>query len=384
MSQVSRKVRTPQLPLYSEIRQLLRIWDGESMAAVHGLLQTMQEQVGTPRSPMNWSNPESWIDKRLDGDHARLARKIFAESNGGINPRHVYGHYLFINNNDLLVKNVFGDYQLSPRGRAFLENDDHLLRELDELEGIPQLLAILAGKTRAKRNALLPEWQAFLREHSGFCAPATTRETLRLRLANLIERGYCDREGLHYIITKNGIDYADSFTAANFDRKREVVQAVKSYNTAQLQLLQNHLATLSPHQFEHLILEFLAALGYEDIQIIRESGSQGFEVVAHTSFGIAEVVEVFHLLRQLDNTGIAALARLQEALTRYGCSRGTLLSLGKFTKECREAAEKGLPSLRLFDGDHFLALLAENRLGIRLQQLQIMQFDEEYFTRDNT
>ena len=53
--------------------------------------------------------------------------------------------------------------------------------------GLPQPLAILATKTRAKRGDLLPEWGQFLREHSNFGTASTIKDTLRRRLVNLME-----------------------------------------------------------------------------------------------------------------------------------------------------------------------------------------------------
>ncbi len=72
------------------------------------------------------------------------------------------------------------------------------------------MLTILATKTRAKRADLLPEWGEFLHEHSKFGTTSTIRDTLRRRLANLIERGLVSREGNSYVIEQKGIDYAAS------------------------------------------------------------------------------------------------------------------------------------------------------------------------------
>jgi restriction system protein len=48
-----------------------------------------------------------------------------------------------------LVADSEGLYRLSERGQRFLNKDPSILRELDEAEGILQLLLILAPKTRA-------------------------------------------------------------------------------------------------------------------------------------------------------------------------------------------------------------------------------------------
>ena len=81
-----------------------------------------------------------------------------------------------------MIVDSAGVYRLSERGKDFLNNDPATLRELDDAEGILQLLLILAAKTRAKRGDLLPEWSEFLKENSKFDAASTIRDTLWCRL----------------------------------------------------------------------------------------------------------------------------------------------------------------------------------------------------------
>jgi len=384
MGKQTLKVRTPQFPLYSEVRHLLEIFDGVSQSAIKKMLKTIDDQTGTPRQPVDWTDPQSWIQKRLSGESAILAQRIWQGSNNQVNPRHVYGSYLFINNNGLLADNVFGVYQITPRGQAFLDNDPKLLAEIDDSEGIPHLLRILAGKTKARRRDLLPEWSDFLREHSHFGTQATIRDTLRRRLNNLAERGYVSREGVTYLITKKGLDYADQFTQAGLDQKRDVVRAIKAFNQEQMQKLSSLLAFMHQRDFEFLVQELLESMGYEDIQITKESGRKGVEMTAVIQFGISTLPEVIHVRRYQTSTGRPALEQLREAIARHNCLRGTLVTLGRFTRECKEAslAADALP-VKLIDSKHLLQLLSENKIGITSQSVTLYHIDEEYFSSSN-
>ena len=384
MGKQTLKVRTPHFPLYSEVRHLLQIFVGISQSVVKKMLKTIEEQTGTPRHPVDWTEPSSWIQKRLSGEAAVLAQRIWQESKNEVNPRHVYGSYLFINNNGLLTDNVFGVYQLTPRGQAFLDSDPKLLEEIDDNEGIPHLLGILAGKTTPRRRDLLPEWRDFLREHSHFGTQATIRDTLRRRLNNLVERGYVSREGVAYLITKKGLDYAEHFTRADLDQRRDVVRAIKAFNQEQMQKLNSLLAFMHQRDFEFLVEELLESLGYEDITITKESGSKGVEVTAFIQFGISTVPEVIHVRRFQSSTGRPALDQLRQAITRHNCRRGTLITLGRFTRECKEAAmaAEELP-VKLIDAKHLLLLLREHRIGVAEQSVSLYHIDEEYFSSSN-
>lgn len=381
MSKQTLKVRTPQFPLYSEVRHLLQIFEGVAQSTIKTMFKSIDEQTGTPRQPVDWTDPESWIQKRLTGDSAVLAQRIWQESNQEVNPRHVYGAYLFINNNGLLSNNVFGVYQATPRGQAFLASDPKILAEIDDQEGLPYLLRILAGKTTARRRDLLPEWSDFLREHSHFGTQATIRDTLRRRLNNLVERGYVSREGVNYLITKKGLEYAEQFSQADLDQKRDIVRSIKAFNQEQMHKLSSLLAFMQQRDFEFLVMELLESMGYEDIKTTRESGSKGVEVTASIQFGISTVPEVIHVKRYQNSTGRPALDQLREAVARHECFRGTLITLGRFTRECKEAALKtDNLQVKLIDGKNLLALLSENNIGVNRQAVTLYHIDEEYFS----
>ncbi len=384
MSKQTLKVRTPQFPLYSEVHHLLQIFEGITQSAIKAMLKSIGEQTGTPRQPVDWTNPKSWIQKRLSGESAVLAKRIWQESNQEVNPRHVYGSYLFINNNGLLSDNVFGVYQITSRGQAFLDSDPKLLAEIDDNEGIPNLLRMLAGKTKARRRDLLPEWSDFLREHSHFGTQATIRDTLRRRLNNLLERNYVSREGVTYLITKKGLDYAEQFTQADLEQKRDVVRAIKAFNQEQMQKLSSLLAFMHQRDFEFLVMELLESMGYEDIKITKESGSKGVEVTASIQFGISTVPEVIHVKRYQTTTGRPALDQLREAVTRHNYMHGTLITLGRFTRECKESAlSPDALSMKLIDGKHLLMLLSENKIGVTKQSISLYNLDDEYFSSSN-
>src|SRR5690606_3756287 len=156
-----------------------------------------------------------------------------------------------------------GVYRLTERGRAFLEGDEGTIREIDDVEGIGELLSMLATKTRAMRGDLLPEWGDFLREYSKFGTPSTIKDALRRRLLTVGERGWVERDGITYVITPAGLEYAASFAQSGaVGPKRQVMQAITAYNRTQQQNLREFLASMPPTQFEHLVRDLLEAMGY--------------------------------------------------------------------------------------------------------------------------
>ncbi|MDP9309326.1 MAG: restriction endonuclease [Chloroflexota bacterium] len=377
------KVRVPAFPTYTEVRTLLPILDGVAKSAVLDMLNAIFEQTGTPQDPVDWTDPNAWIDERLTGAEADLAHRIWEESKSTVNPRHMRGSYWLINRYELLVPDTAGVYQRTDRGKAFAANDVAIVREIDEAEGLLQLLTILATKTRARSADLLPEWGDFLREYSNFGTTSTIKDTLRRRLLNLVERGLVAREGQAlYVITPDGINYAAPGTRARNDPKRDVLQAIAAFNDSQRRALRERLGQMHPYRFEHLVRELLEAMGYDDVQVTRASGDRGVDVVATVQFGITTITEVVQVKRHQASIGRPVLDQLRGALPYHKAIRGTIITLGTFSSGCKDAAlYPGAAPIGLIDGNRLLDLLYEHKIGLKERPATLYELDEEFFTR---
>jgi len=187
-------VHTPVFPLYSEVRSLMKILQNEvSKSDLLKFMSAVWDQTGTPQNPVDWSDPDQWIEERLTAKNKQIAQLIWTGSNKAINPRHVYGSYLFINGFRLLIPDSSDLLRITEKGAKFLNEDSVAVREIDEAEGMPKLLSILAAHSPAKRGDLLSEWGEFLLNNSKYGTKSTISDTLRRRILNLIERGYIIR-----------------------------------------------------------------------------------------------------------------------------------------------------------------------------------------------
>lgn len=378
-------VRTPLFPLYSEVQLLTKILDGVSKNGVWGMIKALFDQAGTPQANVDWSQPNEWIDQRLEGAHKELAKKIWADSQGAVNPRHIYGSYLFINTYLLLAPDAEGTYQVTPEGNAFISNDPKVLRKLDEEEGLPQLLSILAAHSPAKRGDLLDEWSEFLLENSNYGTVSTFKDTLRRRLLNLVERGYVAREGNTYTITDNGIAYAAFAGPEEVQRPHlAVLGAIKNYNDAQTKELRERLEKMNPYRFEMLIKDLLEAMDYEDVVVTKQSGDKGVDVLASFQFGITQIKEVVQVKRHKGNITRPVLDQLRGALPYHAAIRGTIITTGGFAQGCKDAALfPGAAPITLIDGDKVIELLLKHGVGVKKKPQTLIEIDESYFAGDD-
>lgn len=377
MNRSETKVRIPLLPPYSYVKDLLKVYEDTPKATVYGMMQSIWEQTGTPQDPVDWSNPDSWIDERLEGEQAAFARRLWEESAHTINPRHIHGSYLFINKYDLARPDEDGLFQITRQGQEFLKGTSGIVRAIDESEGLIKLLQIMVPKPAVRRGDLLEEWGDFLRKYSNFGTDSTIKDTLRRRLKNLVERKYVRREGNKYCITPYGIKYAGK---ASDSAQQELVRAINIYNSKRREALRERLSKMDPHRFEVLVAELLEAMGYEDPTVTKASGDKGVDVVATIQFGITTITEFVQVKRHQSNIQRSVLDQLRGSLPYHKAIRGTIITLGDFSSGCKEAALfPGAAPITLINGEKLLDLLIENQIGVRTRPLDMYDIDEEFF-----
>ncbi len=142
-------VPPPRAPTYADIGTAVRLLEGVPAKRVRDMMNAMFEQAGSAHSRVDWSDPDRWIDQRLSGELRTLARKVWEGSGKTLNPRYLYGHYVFINRLKLLEP-VGGIYRLGERGRRFLAGDKAILQELVTLRSSKRRPSRIAPDTESE------------------------------------------------------------------------------------------------------------------------------------------------------------------------------------------------------------------------------------------
>ncbi len=377
-------VKTPLFPTYSEVQTLMKIWrDSVARSSVLKLIYTLLDLTGTPQDPVDWSEPDKWIVERLSGQERDLATRIWLESNKTVNPRHVYGSYLFIGTHKLLLPDSNNIYRVSDAGELFLRSDPETLKRIDAEEGIPKILEMLALQSPAKRGDLIQEWGNYLREFSNYGTTSTIKDTLRRRLQNLVDRELVIRDGNHYSISPEGSAYVSAIASpAVVKPALQLVGAIKKFNDTQLVALREHLAQMDPYQFEVLVKDLLDAMDYDNVTVTKQSGDKGVDVVADFEFGITQVREVVQVKRQTGSITRPVLDQLRGALPYHQAIRGTIITLGTFAKGCKEAAlYPGAAPITLIDGNKLIELMIKHEVGVKKQSHTVYELDVDQLGR---
>ncbi len=371
----SRRVRIPYFPTYREVRHLLVIWSGRSKSLVAGLHSTLAQLRGTPQNPVNWTDPDTWIPEKLSGGIHDLAMAIWTKSNRDVNPRHTYGHWLLVQQYDLLQADSNGKLLLTDHGRDFINHQGGPAEMLvDRQEGLLELLTMVSESESVQFGGLVDVWAEYLDQCSGFRTESTIRDTLGRRLKNLLDRGLISREYTKYSITKLGNEYLKrSEISCEPDERQQIRKLSKRCELSVKRDLLDYLQKMDPTAFERLIGHLLEKMNYQNVEVFGRSGDGGVDVIAEIKLGITSVREVVQAKRHRQTVQRKVLDALRGSLHRFDAVRGTIVTTSRFSKgTVKEASSKGAAPITLIDGDKLVNLLIEHGIGIHKRVVEVL------------
>jgi restriction system protein len=383
-------IKIPLYPPYSTITTLLKILQGRSVAEFKSMWTNIWDLRGTPQNTVDWTDPDTWIEQRLKGKDKMMALAIWQNSQKRVNPRWTRGDQ-FLMNGYKLIDDVNGSYEVTDRGNIFISGKDNAVaREIDEQEGLFQLLLQAAALSKGKRADFLPEWQAYLDANSNVKKDSVAKDYLRRRLVNLWDRNYLKREGNNYQITEEGLVYlnASNLTTQNQTQSKLTLlsREMEQFKQEQRKMLRIFLENVSPVQFEQVVKDLLIAIGYEDVLVTSPTNDKGVDVTAVSQQGITTVKEVIQVKRFVKgNVGRPVLDSLRGSLHRFDEFQGSIITLSDFAQGAKDAAyEKGAAPITLINGEKLIDLLIQYNLVIKKKTFDYFVVDEDYFVQADT
>lgn len=380
-------VRIPFYPIYESLAVLLPILQGVERTEYTGLNGKIWQLTGTPQSNLDWTDPDSWIPERLDGKQEKLAMKIWKQSDGKVNPRHMTGHWLLASNYGLLEDDVEGFLVVTEKGKDFIEHPDGgTEQDIDDQEGLLKILSLVAQTSPVSFGELLDPWGQYLASESHVKSDSSIRERLRARLRNLLHRGLLERSGRSYLITENGLNYLDiagyGEGGSETEEDKKITSLIHAQHTSVRDAIRELLAEIDPIVFEHLVKDLLEAMGYEDVEVTSPTGDKGVDVLGKIELGITSVREVVQVKRHVKNIQRNVLDALRGSLHRFGAVRGSIITTGDFSSGTKKAAfEPGASPITLISGDKLIDLLIEHGLGVTKRKLEVWELDSKTFQR---
>lgn len=374
---------TPGLSTYGEARAFLKIINGVPFDLITQMRARIWEQVGTPQNNIDWTQPDEWIPERLNSPEREIALKIWRESGGVVNPRHIRGTWYFVKNHDLIKTDNNGNIEITGDGTIFLNAEtSEVVTRIDRYEGLLNVLQAVSEHNPGKRSDILPAYIEFCNAHTNYRSESVYKSSLYDRMVNLIDRGLVERRGnILFQITDKGINYLQTVSQLIPGRmintkQNELSSMVRNITQDAKQTLLDYLLHMAPYKFEKLVGLLLEEIGYNNIKVTSQSNDKGVDVIGDISMGISSVHEVVQVKRHAGSINRKIVDLLRGSLHRFDAIRGTIITTGTFATGAKKAAlERNAAPITLIDGEKLLDLLVEHEIGITKQNVAIYEFD---------
>jgi restriction system protein len=154
---------------------------------------------------------------------------------------------------------------------------------------------------------------------------------------------------------------------------------VQRHNQQVKDELLRRLREVDPTEFEHLVSRLLAEMGFEDLEVTKRSHDGGIDV--RGTLVVAGVVRTRMAIqakryKEGNNVGPHVVTQLRGSLLPN--EQGLVVTAADFTSAAKkEACHPQKQPIDLMDGAHFVDLLVEHRIGVKREDIAILELDEE-------
>ncbi len=156
---------------------------------------------------------------------------------------------------------------------------------------------------------------------------------------------------------------------------------IEKQNTLVKDSLHKKLMEMDPYQFEFLVADLLKAIGYENVEVTKQSGDKGIDVSAHLTLdGVTNVKTVIQVKRYKTGNNIPGSVVTQLRGSAEVDQRGLIITTSKFTKDAKQEAQapNKMP-VSLINGEKLVSLLISKGIGVKKEMVTIHSIDTEYF-----
>lgn len=145
--------------------------------------------------------------------------------------------------------------------------------------------------------------------------------------------------------------------------------------------------SMTPTQFEQLIVDLLLAMGYGGGdrsmgERIGKSGDGGIDgIINEDALGLDAVYIQAKRYAPDSKVGRPALQAFVGSLTGEGANKGVFVTTSDFSKEAKDYLNKVQHRIVLINGDRLARLMIQHEVGVRARKTYVLRsVDEDYFT----
>lgn len=140
------------------------------------------------------------------------------------------------------------------------------------------------------------------------------------------------------------------------------------------------LQRLSPKGFEHVCQRMLRESGFVQVEVTGRSGDGGIDGRGIIKIGgLLSFHIIFQCKRYAGSVSSQQIRDFRGAMVGRA-DKGLFITTGTFTRDARqEATRDGAPPVDLIDGEELVQKLKELRLGVKVEQEEVVEIDDQWF-----
>lgn len=144
--------------------------------------------------------------------------------------------------------------------------------------------------------------------------------------------------------------------------------------------LLDYILTLSPEQFEKLVLQLLVKMGYGEARHTGKSNDEGIDgIIDEDKLGIDEIHIQAKRYKIGNNIGRDTLQAFVGALAGQNAHKGIFITTSDFTKQAQEYKPNGVKIVKI-NGVRLAKLMIEYNLGVRTKEVyEVKSIDKSFF-----
>lgn len=144
--------------------------------------------------------------------------------------------------------------------------------------------------------------------------------------------------------------------------------------------LLSEIQKISPQDFERLCQRVLRESGFVQVEVTGRSGDGGIDGRGIIKIGgLLSFRIIFQCKRYIGSVGSQQVRDFRGAMVGRA-EKGLIITTGTFTRDARqEATRDGAPPVDLIDGEELTQKMKELRLGVKVEQAEVVEVDKEWF-----
>ena len=152
--------------------------------------------------------------------------------------------------------------------------------------------------------------------------------------------------------------------------------------------LLEELKTVSPSQFEYIVVDLLVKMGYggsykDAAKAIGGTGDEGLDgVISEDRLGLSRI---YVQAKRWGNTNVghAEIRNFSGALDFKHAEKGVFITTSGFTRDAQQAVERSSKRIILIDGSQLAKLMIEYDVGVTTEnEIKLKRIDKDYFVEE--